>query len=285
METLHTGRLWKIRERRRLLEGTPYRYYCSICLITRDENQYLREWLDWHIGQGVEHFYIYDHNSKQSVREFVGALGGEYAEKITFMQWCGKHGNAQRDAYNDCMQRFRGESRWIGFIDTDEQVRVKTGEGLPAFLKRYEKYAGVYMIWLTYDANNQVKKEKGALRERFTRLTAEKSLGCGMGKIFAQGMLLQEMHTHSGIPEDGFSIVGEDQTALQENSIWKTNPTTDLICVDHYYTKSYEEWLEKLCRGSVDADYLRKYDEFFFCNPDMEYCRENIDLAQQYEAD
>lgn len=36
----------------------------SICLIIRDENEYLKEWLEWHINQGVEHFYIYDHDSK-----------------------------------------------------------------------------------------------------------------------------------------------------------------------------------------------------------------------------
>ncbi|MCL2797815.1 MAG: glycosyltransferase family 2 protein [Firmicutes bacterium] len=40
------------------------KYDCSICLIIRDESEYLEEWLRWHIGQGVEHFYIYDHDSK-----------------------------------------------------------------------------------------------------------------------------------------------------------------------------------------------------------------------------
>lgn len=285
METIRMGRLWKIRERRRLSESAPYRYYCSICLIIRDENEYLEEWLRWHIGQGAEHFYIYDHDSKRPVKGFVEALGKEISEKVTVIEWKGKHKNAQPEAYKDCLNRFRGESRWIGFIDADEQVRVKTGQSLPEFLKGYEKYAGVYVIWQTYDANGQKRKEAGPLRERFTRLTPEKSLGAGMGKAFVQGMLLKEMYVHSGKPEDGFYIVGEGKDAMEEGSIWKANAATDLICVDHYYTKSYEEWLEKLRRGSADSGYMRKYDEFFFCNPDMEYCRENIELEQQYEAD
>ena len=29
-----------------------FKYYCSLCLITRDENEYLEEWLRWHIGAG-----------------------------------------------------------------------------------------------------------------------------------------------------------------------------------------------------------------------------------------
>lgn len=283
MKSIHIGRLWKIRERKKLLETAPYRYYCSICLIIRDENEYLREWLDWHIGMGVEHFYIYDHASKQSVREFVQAMGAEYVERITLTEWGGRHENAQVEAYNDCLARFRGESRWIGFIDTDEQVRLRTGQSLPQFLKGYESYAGVYMIWLTYGANGQVKKGKGTLRERFTRLTTQKSLGAGMGKIFLQPILMKYMHIHNGYPQDGFFVVGEHRDRMEENGLWKDHATTDLVCLDHYYTKSYEEWLKKLRRGSADADYLRKYDEFFFCNPEMEYCREDTDMKQKYE--
>lgn len=50
-----------------------------------------------------------------------------------------------------------------------------------------------------------------------------------------------------------------------------------------YFTKSYEEWLKKLKRGTGDANYARDYDEFFLCNPDMEFCRENIEISQKYE--
>ncbi len=113
--------------------STQFKYYCSACLIIRDENEYLEEWLRWHIGQGVEHFYIYDHGSKQPVREFLKTLEKGIADRVTLMEWKGHHTDAQPDAYNDCLKRRRGESRWIAFIDTDEQIRVKTGQTLPEF--------------------------------------------------------------------------------------------------------------------------------------------------------
>ena len=37
--------------------------YLSLCLICKDENDYLAEWLDYHILAGVERFYIYDDDS------------------------------------------------------------------------------------------------------------------------------------------------------------------------------------------------------------------------------
>ena len=43
--------------------------YLSLCLICKDENDYLAEWLDYHILMGVERFYIYDNESQVSLRE------------------------------------------------------------------------------------------------------------------------------------------------------------------------------------------------------------------------
>ena len=39
------------------------KYYISICLLAKNENNYINEWLKWHIDLGVEHFYIYDNDS------------------------------------------------------------------------------------------------------------------------------------------------------------------------------------------------------------------------------
>ncbi|MCL2796652.1 MAG: glycosyltransferase family 92 protein [Firmicutes bacterium] len=120
-----------------LPQGVNYPFYCSICLIIKDENEYLQEWLNWHIGQGVQHFYIYDHGSRESVTDFIQSLGAEVSGLVTVTDWSGPHANAQPDAYNDCLLRFGEENQWIGFIDADEQVRVKTGQPLPEFLKSY----------------------------------------------------------------------------------------------------------------------------------------------------
>ena len=43
----------------------------------------------------------------------------------------------------------------------------------------------------------------------------------------------------------------------------------DKITLDHYITKSYEEWIEKLNRGSCVDDFERKMDEFFYFNADL----------------
>lgn len=281
----------RLRERRlgerreKYLEQTrkaQFKYYCSVCLIIRDENEYLEEWLRWHIGQGVEHFYIYDHGSTKPVKDFVLSLGSEISEKVTVTDWSGKHKDAQPEAYNDCLKRYRGESRWIGFIDADEQVRVKTGQSLPAFLKDYEDYAGVFAVWITYDANGQVKQTNEPLRKRFTRINTNDQWAIKAGKVFVQPLFMRDMVIHNGSPELGFDVVDEHKNVVAPYSLVCDHATIDFICVDHYYTKSYEEWVNKIKRGSGHAQYQRKYDEFFRINTDMEYCREDITMKQKY---
>ena len=264
------------------LNSTAYKYYCSICLIIRDENEYLQEWLEWHIGQGVEHFYIYDHDSKVPVSDFIQTLDKSIRDMITVIPFGGQHKFAQHDAYNDCLKRYKKESRWIGFVDTDEMVRVVNGGKIPDLLKLYEDYAGLYMRWVIYDANGQIKKSDKPMRERFTRISPTDK-DDGVGKTFVQTALMQSMITHNGYPYADFEVVDENGRAVQGASAWVANSTYDLICVDHYYTKSYEEWLEKMRRGCCDPIYGRKYVEFFEYNPDMEYCREDLDLDQKYE--
>ena len=171
------------------LNNTEYKYYCSICLIIRDESEYLREWLDWHVAQGVDHFYIYDHGSKYPIPEFVKTLDAELQDRITVRDFGGSHKFAQHDAYNDCLNRYKRESRWIGFIDADEMIRVKCGCTIPELLKNYEDFAGLFMRWVVYDANGQVEKSDKPLRERFTHVTPT-DIDDGVGKTFLQAQLV-----------------------------------------------------------------------------------------------
>ena len=80
--------------------------YLSLCLICKDENDYLPEWLDYHILMGVDRFYIYDNESRISLRESLA----DYIARgwAVVMNIPGKA--AQLFAYDHCLQI------WIKYI-------------------------------------------------------------------------------------------------------------------------------------------------------------------------
>lgn len=264
---------------------TNFKYYCSLCLIIKDENEYLEEWLKWHIALGIEHFYIYDHESKYPVAQFVKSLGTDISQLVTVIRFDGKHDFAQHDAYNNCLSKFAQESRWIGFFDSDEMLHIlEEGKTLKDILQEFEDNAGLFIGWQVYGANGQIKKSSRPVRERFPiTLAPENNTQQGVGKLFAQSLCIRQMLTHNGYPVDGFEVVDENHERMKRGCVWKQDLPIKRICLDHYYTKSYEEWVEKMLRGTCDPYYNRKYAEFFVINPDLKDCQEAKNFEQQYE--
>ena len=93
-------------------------YNASICAIFKDEAVYLKEWLEFHLMIGIDHFYLYNNFSTDNYMEILKP----YIEKniVTLKEWPVKAG--QLSAYDDCYNNYRNESQWICFLDIDEFI-------------------------------------------------------------------------------------------------------------------------------------------------------------------
>ena len=52
-----------------MVEKNLFLHELAIVAIVKDEAHYLKEWLDYHLAAGVDHFFIYDNDSKDDTRE------------------------------------------------------------------------------------------------------------------------------------------------------------------------------------------------------------------------
>ena len=51
------------------------KYYTSICLLAKEENDYINEWLDWHLNKlKFDHVYIYDNESDIPIIDSVDKI-------------------------------------------------------------------------------------------------------------------------------------------------------------------------------------------------------------------
>ena len=95
-------------------------HYLSIGCIIKNEGRYLREWIEYHLWAGVEHFYIYDNGSTDNTKEVLAPyiLSG----KVTYHYFVAdrEEGDQQRRAYNDAISRYKRCTRWLALIDADE---------------------------------------------------------------------------------------------------------------------------------------------------------------------
>ncbi|MBR3747843.1 MAG: glycosyltransferase family 92 protein, partial [Selenomonadaceae bacterium] len=86
-----------------------------VAFLRKDEGRYLKEWLDYHLAAGADHFYLYDNEPVDETRELLKPYVED--ELVDYFPVQGEL--MQIPAYNDAARRFRFTTRYMAFIDAD----------------------------------------------------------------------------------------------------------------------------------------------------------------------
>jgi hypothetical protein len=142
--------------------------YLAVCAIFRDEAPYLAEWIAFHRLVGVEHFFLYDNGSTDHPERVLGPYVA--AGCVSLRPWpVPFHLGAARMAYEDCLERVRGQVRWLACIDIDEFLFSPREWTLTAVLRAYEEFPGVVVRWQVYGSSGHERASAAPVIARFTR--------------------------------------------------------------------------------------------------------------------
>ena len=221
----------------------PLRTKVAICAIVRNENRYLREWIEWHKGLGVEKFFIYDngHGNDEKPRDVIGD-----DPQVVIMDWRDRDGNTQCEAYDECYREHGSEFDWMGFIDIDEFVQSEMP--LPDVLNTIEADV-VAFSWRMMTDNGLVHYDDRPVQERFTQPAEDLKPESQFVKSFVRG----------GI--DGLSF-DRDPHMPHHPALEVVNPnggkapqcsvgtgSREVAWIDHHFTKTAEEFAQKVSRS------------------------------------
>ncbi len=245
----------------------------AVVAILKNEGAYLKEWLDYHLLAGVDHFYLYDNESPDNQAE----VAAPYVEAglVDYFHAPGKV--MQMAAYNDAVKNFKFHCRYMAFIDLDEFIFPKTNqsivETLDEILSQNPNAAGVAINWQMFGSGGQETADlsRGVL-ERFTQRApvdwTPNNLGNASVKTVANPRKINFLiYPHHANYFEGLHAVNENGKIVPN---YLNNPVTvDKIVVNHYYTKSKDEFFQKIQRGRSDIP-VNTYDmqifDRFDCN-------------------
>lgn len=226
-------------------------HYLSIGAICKNEEKYIREWVEYHRKLGVEHFYLYENDSDdwtlQTIQEMAAADGD-----ITVAKIGGKV--KQGAAYNDCVARRKTESRWIAFIDIDEFIVPHQTDNLQEFLKQYERYAAFCIHWRLFGSNGHKEYSEKPVVERFTYRQQDVN---DHVKSIVNPLKTGLYHTPHRFYHTG-PVVDEQHQEIASTNPYPTGGTCNLIQLNHYAVKSYEECVKR--KSYVRADNGQQWD-------------------------
>lgn len=256
--------LWKaikLKFRMRHDQTVPL-YYLAVCAIAKDEGPYFQEWIEWHRKQGVEKFYIYDNESTDNTKEVL--LPYIRSGIVEYCYWPGER--QQLAVYDDCFDKHRTEARWIAVIDLDEFIVPIKDHTIPEFLHRMEQYSSVEINWLVYGSGGAKKREPGGVMERFRyHSLPEHKVNTHVKSIVDPKRVCTMTGCHEAARISGLSADSHGNPL--KKGFRDRIPQQDVIRINHYAVKSYEEFLEKQLRGrasgtqkTVKPEYFTQYD-------------------------
>ena len=223
----------------------------AVCIIVRCENPYLREWCDHYLSLGVKKIFLYD-NSREGDERPAEVLTG-YGDAVEIIDYTAVGLGAQVKAYTDCYEKHGNEYGWIGFLDADELVRVD-GNDLPTYLNTMQADV-VLLSWRIMTDSGLVHYDPRPMAERFTVAKEKPSLedGTEFVKSFVRGGLTGlhfEVQPHVPSFKGKLKVIN---AYGQEVKLYPAiKPVHDVAWIDHYLTKTAEEYIGKINRGFIN---------------------------------
>lgn len=145
-----------------------YPHQLSIISIFRNEDRFLKEWIDFHRAVGVEHFYLFNNASHDDYltvlqpyidKGIVELYDWPYLSHGIQQEWI----DIQCAAFRKAIDLSKTQSKWVATIDTDEFLFPTQHENLVDFLKNYDDCTSIAINWQNFGTSNVKRVPKDTL--------------------------------------------------------------------------------------------------------------------------
>jgi hypothetical protein len=222
----------------------------ALCAIFKDEAPFLLEWIAFHKMIGVDHFVLFDNGSDDGgsalVRESV------FARNVTLVDWPDRPG--QISAYRHYVTHHARRFTWSGFLDLDEFIHPMAFNSLRDVLRdpSYDGFSAILLNWLVFGASGHDRRPPGPVIDAYVhRLPVDDPVNRHVKSLVRSADLLDAGTTPHVFPTTGPACTPLGQQvpahAMQERVCH------EVMAINHYYTRSREDWDTKLGRGRADV--------------------------------
>ena len=220
-----------------------------LCAVGKNENKYIIEFVEHYKKYGIDKIFIYDNNDLDGER-FEDILS-EYI-KIKFIEILNHRGERgiQKKMFQNCYDKNNKKYNWLIFYDFDEFIHLEKYNNIKEFLnsQKFKKCNSIYLNFLMHTDNNLKYYDNRTLAERFTETIKNKKYCIGKSIIKGNLKNIKTSSVHTLGVERG-KCNGFGKFILSKRRYCIT-PDYKYNYIDHYYTKSTEEFINKINRGS-----------------------------------
>lgn len=233
-----------------------------ICTLMKNGHEYLDEWLTYHFNLGIDMIYIYEDYTSKSHEDICIKYPNVRLESVsTMIESNGQTHSRQVQLWNSFMLKYQNDFDWVAFIDLDEFIMLEDGLNLKSFLSNYSDCTGLFMFWKIFKSDGRIDNPHTPLLETY-KTEFEPPIPARIKfpfKSFVNLNMCRHMICNHEV-EYGVNVYKEHNC---KDVIY------DKIWLNHYFTRSWEEWSERFFKRGHICTGNRQIDDFFLINPEM----------------
>ena len=231
-----------------------------VCTLGRNENLYIREFVSHYEKYGVDKIFLYDNNKKDGER-FEDVIGDCINNSfVELLDWRGKD-QPIFPIMNDCYRKNNNTYDWLIFYEIDEFINLYNYSNVKDYLNQdiFKNCSIIHLNIINHSDNDKLYYENKSLHERFPAIVPLERSQISVKSIVRgniSNLQISWMHyINENIP--GCNGFGGPSDLIHGNDF-------KYYVIDHYYSKSTEEFIRKITRGDCwrgTFDYIQHRTE------------------------
>lgn len=214
-----------------------------ICALVKDEDLYIDEWLEYHKFLGFT--YVAIHDNAENASAVIAELPYKYPDFVSVVHSPGlKH---QLKVYDSCIHTFQNTSTWTAFIDVDEFIVLRKHSSIQDYVTDVAPHGGAVALNRDhFTSHHQTKYSPEPVLSRFVSRKVKPD-----ERVKTIAYMPHTQHSrghHCTLLSNGRTVDAEGRNASATKNYLK-HGSTAVAGVNHYFTKSYEEFKLKRYRG------------------------------------
>ena len=236
-------------------------WFLAFVTRVKHEDLYIREWLEYHLLVGVEHFFLYDMDGGQGLAGILEPY--EDAGVVTRIPWSHYEGtrldrkkaffrhNKSSLAHRHFARHFRRRVCWAQKIDGDEFLYPLAGDDVIGPLRAFapNRVRGIRVPRFNFGHNGHERRPPGLTIESYLRREATQS----SSKDMANGEFLSGNHFRRGSHRWSYQ--------LHRRGTLVPSDQVETLRINHYFTKSFEEFLIRQNTNRTRCQTREQFDD------------------------
>jgi hypothetical protein len=229
----------------------------AIAAIVKDEGAYLAEWVEFHLMLGVRHIFFYDNGSTDNTPEVLAPYLKD--NLVSILPWRNFAGPAQPLAFAHALANFGPNFRWMAFTDVDEFLFPVQGSSLDETMKTLEHLPAISLPWMMFGFSGHQIRPEGLVIKNFTERAAFPPIASQYTLLKHKSIVnpravYNDIGIHLFVTKQHGEVLINDRGQIYPHGKIRSlkHATADHLRLHHYFTRSHEEFHEKLLKGRVD---------------------------------